>query len=57
MELLTLKWNRKEMVKPSIDHVNDVKKGVRLEMCIGVGIGRKNSKREIMSIQMKVVRK
>ena len=48
------------MIKPSMDHVNDVKKAVRSGMCIGVGMGRKNginNRREIMGNQMKLVRK
>ena len=57
-----LMWNEKgwEVVKPSANHVNGVKKGVELRRCIGVGMGQKNginSKKEIMGNQMKVVRK
>ena len=36
-------WNEKEreVVKPSANHVNNVKKGVELGKCIGVENGRK----------------
>ena len=43
-----------------MNHVNDVKKGVELGRCIGVGMRRKkgiNSRKEMMGNQMKVVKK
>ena len=32
---------KKKVVKPLVDHVNNVKKGVESGRCIGVGMGRK----------------
>ena len=32
---------KKKMVKPLVDHVNDMKKGIGSGMCVGVGMGGK----------------
>ena len=41
MRMSMMKWEGGEVVKPSENHVNDVKKYAESGRCIGVGMRRK----------------